>query len=231
VGAGNGTGPMLGDFRSIVEPLAKMLGPQGEVVLHSFEDLDHSIIEISGNVTGRPRGGPITNLVLSRIRAQRFENVINYENRLEDGRILKSSTIFVRDAEGNPVGCLCINMDVSGLELAMSVLKGLCNRNPAVPVEEPSERFSSDVYDMARTMLAASLNGIGKPVAFMQKDDKVQVVGHLDSQGFFLIKGSVELAAKGLGTSRYTIYNYLDEVRGTHTIQKTEREGSDAPGE
>jgi len=39
------------------------------------------------------------------------------------------------------------------------------------------------------------------------------VVKSLDERGIFLIKGAVENVAKFLDVSRYTIYNYLDEIR------------------
>ena len=47
----------------------------------------------------------------------------------------------------------------------------------------------------------------------MTKDDKVEIVRTLDQKGAFLIKGAIDYVAKVLCVSRYTVYNYLDEVR------------------
>ena len=49
--------------------------------------------------------------------------------------------------------------------------------------------------------------------AYLTKDEKVQIVNKLDRQGAFLIKGAIDYVAKVLCVSRYTIYNYLDEIR------------------
>ena len=49
----------------------------------------------------------------------------------------------------------------------------------------------------------------------MRKEHKVEVVAELDRRGFFLIKQAAETAAAALGVTRFTIYNYLNEVNGT----------------
>ena len=43
---------------------------------------------------------------------------------------------------------------------------------------------------------------------------QVAVVRELDEAGFFLIRDSVDHLAGELDVTRYTIYNYLNEVRG-----------------
>jgi predicted transcriptional regulator YheO len=53
------------------------------------------------------------------------------------------------------------------------------------------------------------------PVELMKKVHKSQVVRVLDEAGFFLIRDSVDHLAGVLEVTRYTIYNYLNENRGT----------------
>jgi len=60
----------------------------------------------------------------------------------------------------------------------------------------------------------------GIPVSLMKKEDKLRTVEHLDEQGIFLIRGSVATVARALGVSRYTIYNYLDEIRDRNTEEE-----------
>jgi len=38
-------------------------------------------------------------------------------------------------------------------------------------------------------------------------------VDQMRQRGIFLIRSSVDMVAKGLGVSRFTIYNYLDELK------------------
>jgi len=47
----------------------------------------------------------------------------------------------------------------------------------------------------------------------MGRNDKIEVVKHLEEQGFFLIKGAIKFIATKLNVSKYTIYNYLEKIR------------------
>lgn len=47
----------------------------------------------------------------------------------------------------------------------------------------------------------------------MQKEHKLKIVEVLDEKGVFLIKGAVDDVANAIGVSRYSVYNYLDEIR------------------
>jgi predicted transcriptional regulator YheO len=50
----------------------------------------------------------------------------------------------------------------------------------------------------------------------MRKTHKIAAVSFMHQRGLSLLRGSVELVAESLGTTKFTIYNYLDEV-GAHT--------------
>ena len=47
----------------------------------------------------------------------------------------------------------------------------------------------------------------------MTFSEKVQLVQSLEFQGAFLFRGAVDFVAKSLGVSKFTVYNYLKEVR------------------
>jgi len=49
-------------------------------------------------------------------------------------------------------------------------------------------------------------------VDLMQKRHKIAVVNDLKDRGFFMLKESVEMAAAALQVTRFTIYNYLNEL-------------------
>jgi len=53
-----------------------------------------------------------------------------------------------------------------------------------------------------------------KPVAYMQKEDKLSIVSKLEQKGIFAVKNAVEYVAECLAVSNFTVYNYLKEVRG-----------------
>ena len=62
-------------------------------------------------------------------------------------------------------------------------------------------------------MVQSELEMVQKPVAYMQKEDKLALVGSLEEKGIFDVKGAVEYVAERLGVTNFTIYNYLKEIR------------------
>ena len=51
---------------------------------------------------------------------------------------------------------------------------------------------------------------VGKPVALMNKDDKVKAIRFLSENGAFLVTKSGDKIAKYFGISKYTLYSYID---------------------
>ena len=59
---------LLLSYIPFIDSLGQFLGEYCEIVLHSFEDLHHSVIHIvNGHVTGREKGAPVTNIALETI--------------------------------------------------------------------------------------------------------------------------------------------------------------------
>lgn len=69
------------------------------------------------------------------------------------------------------------------------------------------------INDILKEVVEAKIDEKGKPIAYLNKEEKVLIVQELDTQGVFLIKGAIDYVAEILCVSRYTIYNYLDETR------------------
>ncbi|GLZ33381.1 aminotransferase class V [Lentzea sp. NBRC 105346] len=178
-----------------VNSLAAALGPGTEVVLHDLSRLPNSIVAIAGALTGREVDGPMTDLLLGLVRRGTTQDLTDYETYAPDGRAIRSSTVFVRDSAGVAVGCLCVN------------------RLAEHSVSEPVESFPQDVDTLQRVLVEKAIADVGVPVPLMKKVHKSQVVRVLDEAGFFLIRDSVDHLAGVLDVTRYTIYNYLNEVR------------------
>jgi predicted transcriptional regulator YheO len=154
---------------------------------------------------------------------------------------MRSSTIFVRDADGVAIGCLCINIDVTswaGLAdiAAWNLGTGSIPGTPGGTGEVPAdlgprgnrlEAFPSDMGELREALVAKAIEDIGVPVGLMQKQHKTRVVQALDADGFFLIKGSVGYLAHALHVTRYTIYNYLNEIRDADVADATAEAGAD----
>lgn len=201
--AGAVTHELLASFIPAVHGLAAMLGPGNEVLLHDFSRLPDSIAAIAGDLTHRTVGGPMTDLLLGLIRRGTTQDLINYRTNNPDGRPIRSSTVFLRDADGVAIGCLCVNS-----ELSESVSE--------VPPDR-AESFPPDVDSLQRFLVNRAITKVGIEPAQMKKQHKAAVVRELDEAGFFLIRDSVDHVAGQLDVTRYTIYNYLNEVRADTT--------------
>jgi predicted transcriptional regulator YheO len=205
---------------SLMKSLSLLFGSKCEVVLHDHKDhpYEHTIVAIeNGHVTGRKVGDYGTSLGLKVLRANdKIEDNHNYTSQTTDGKILRSSTIFIRDNDDKVIGALCINFDISDLILAEKALNSLC-QNPLVP--DPVENngvediFSGDINELIDSLIWDSQRAVGKPVVSMTKEDKILALQYLDKRGAFLVKKSGEKVAKFFNISKYTMYSYLDSLR------------------
>lgn len=60
--------------------------------------------------------------------------------------------------------------------------------------------------------LKRAVEGTDVPVELMHKTHKLSVVRSLKKSGMFTLRNAVERVAEELDVSRFTIYNYLNEV-------------------
>lgn len=211
----------------LVPLIASVLPRHSEVIVHDFARMPNSIIAVSGNVTNRHVGGPATNYLLSKVASKSFEDELGYLTELSDGRQLKSATKVLRDDNGRPVGALCINIDLSKWEIARTVIDGLIGLDAATLQEPraPREGFARSVEELAENLIDEAVDDVELPVVRMKKHHKVAVVRTLHERGFFLIKDGVERLAERFGVTRFTIYNYLNELDSDPLHQSDEGTG------
>ena len=230
---------VLDVLAGLVDPLWRSLSTSSEVVLHEIGRLPNSVVAIAGNVTGRQAGDPATDLLLEQLRnVDREQNKIDYQSVLPDGRRLRSSTMIVRDSDGVPVAALCINTDITewlaSQELATNMVSGRnaapselrVQRSEPVRLEQPAvgglvrahtgetrgETFPRSVDELVSQLIGGAIALTGVPVDLMKKHHKMAVVEQLEARGLFLLKDAVEIIALELGVTRFTIYNYLNEL-------------------
>lgn len=199
----------------LAAPLCEALGPGNEVVVHDLRHVDHSVVAIAGSVTNRSVGAPATDLILEQLQTGASKDMFGYRARTKGGRQLRSSTFFLRDDNGVPYGCVCINTDVTDLLRLNETLGTMLAGSVEVPLgedENTSEDFVVSVEDLVLGNVNRTIEEVGVPVAFMRKEHRAEVVRRLDEVGFFLLRDAVMYAAKALQVSQYSIYKYLREL-------------------
>ena len=79
---------------------------------------------------------------------------------------------------------------------------------PEVKEAEPEKIVN--INDLLEELIQQSVALVGKPVALMNKDDKVKAIQCLNQNGAFLVTKSGDKIAKYFGISKYTLYSYID---------------------
>ncbi|MGB3376244.1 MAG: PAS domain-containing protein [Microbacterium sp.] len=199
----------------IVTGLSRTLVLRTEVVLHDLTRFPHTIVAIADPMTGRGPGGPPTDLGLRTFSENPIEDLIGYRTRVEGGPEMRSSSLFFRAPSGRAVVALCMNSDVTELQQVRRILNGFVSteQEDLSPPTVVQETFPASVESLTQGILNDAITASGVEVGLMKKAHKVRVVGELQRRGFFTLRESVDLAAKNLEVSRYTIYNYLNELQ------------------
>ena len=110
----------LKTLEQVAKGIAATFGSSCEVVIHDVgaKHPEHSIVAIeNGHVTGRKVGDGASHVVLEQVRqadAQPSDH-LSYLTRTPDGKILKSSTMYIRGRSGKVTAILGINYDISSL--------------------------------------------------------------------------------------------------------------------
>lgn len=227
---------LIAVFSELVEPIGRSLPASSEVVLHDLSLLPNSIVAIYGDVTGRRVGDPATNVLLETAVSGSGEHLVAYETRLPDGRHMRSTTMLIRDVSGTAVAALCINSDLSAwlsVQRAAEIMLGESRPSPGMPdddMRDPelsgssstaraavAETFVRDVDELATHLIHQAIVDSGVPVDLMHKRHKIEVVRDLKARGMFLLRDAVDMIATALQVTRFTIYNYLNEIGDQET--------------
>lgn len=204
---------ILESYKILCDGLSDYLGEGYEIVLHSLENYDCSVIKIiNGYYTGRAEGAPITDLalhMLESIRSDRTANYISYNSRNKKGEPMHSTTIAIRGEHGDIIGLLCMNFHM-GTPIS-AILKNLVRgeTGAAAPIET--------YPDSSGTLLDDTILEIKRAVwsdsSIAASDKNKETVKRLYEKGVFSFKDSVANCAEALGVSKNTVYMHLRKIK------------------
>ena len=191
-------------LKQLAHGITSQFGNSCEVVIHDLtkKDLDRSIVYIeNGHVSNRHTGDGPSGIVLETLRSDpaTVKDRLAYLTRTDDGRILKSSTLYIRDDNDKVAYIFSINYDITTLLAIENTLHGLIKTEP------------DNVTELLDLLIEQAIAKVGKPVALMNKDDKIAVVQYLNNAGAFLITKSGDKVSSLLGISKFTLYSYMDK--------------------
>lgn len=223
---------LLNSYKTTVKFLGSVLGPDYEVVLQDLSNKSQAVIAIeNGHISGRTIGSPLTSAVFQMLSSKVYEEndfVANYKGVAENGHILRSSSMFIKDSKGTPIGLLCINFDDSRyMELHEQLfslihpgnfVKNISSKTMenAENVKDLSSRitenFAIDVASLREQIFNEATANIDTPLDRLNQNERKEIMIKLHEQGLFQLKGSIPFVAKRFSCSQATIYRYLGEI-------------------
>lgn len=206
-------------LKQIANLVTLMFGNNCEVAIHDLTTRHQKLVGITGNVTGRKPGAPVTDAV-AKYHARDGNQVKDrhcFKTITDDGRELKSSTSYIRDSKGKVVAAFCINFNTTDYHNAIQLLESFINRDSnAEMVHGMPEKMSFSIDNTVDSLFERSVAEIGKRPASMTTDEKIRLVKILETKGAFQIRGVINQVALRLGVSNFTIYNYLKKIRAAN---------------
>lgn len=226
------TNRQLHQYAKLTEFLGRTLGPDYEIILHDFTDLEHSTVAIANNqVSGREIGSPLTDIEQKLLEEQINEGpdyILHYRGISNGGKVLRTSTFFIREGDAL-TGMLCLNFDDSRYHTITENILRLCHPDYFVETN-----FLVDSDRMAALQRNAAIHGAhsaaGAREAARRKlaerkitpdcltsADRMDIVAALEENGYFLLKGAVKEVAGVLACSQATVYRYIQQLRDRRT--------------
>lgn len=205
------------DFlKQLAHGLAIQFGSSCEIAIHDLKtkDLEKSIVYIeNGHVSNRQTGDGPSGIVLETLQSDpsTIHDKLSYLTKTEDGRILKSSTFYIRDDDGSISYIFSLNYDITAFTAASTAIQSLIATKDNLPdlTGDSPRQITHNVNELLDLLIEQAVAKVGKPVAMMNKDDKVAVVQYLDHAGAFLITKSGDKVSSYLGISKFTLYSYI----------------------
>ena len=200
---------ILESYSFFLDGLSQYLGDSIEIVLHSLENLDRSVIKIlNGFYSGRTVGAPITDLalsMLSKINETGTNLYIIYFCKSKKNEPIKAATLAVYGENQRIIGLVCMNFYLN---------TPLCNfvetllpsaGNPLAMSEHFAENISDVIENAISTVQEEVLSDSKIPSSYKNKE----IILRLNEQGVFNLKDAVLTVAERLGISKNTVYLHL----------------------
>jgi predicted transcriptional regulator YheO len=217
--------PIFKPYILMSKMIVETFGEDCEVVLHDLSDPEHSVVHVENSkITNRKVGQSFDHIVKQVIFSKNLkdDHVSNYYFKTANNKIIRSSTLLIRDIDNKLIGALCINIDTSKVVNEIEYLKTfLPNVDDNVLSFIDNDLFDYDLEinndDLhVENMITSLIDNIllDCEPKNLSREEKIEKISFMDSKGIFLMKGSIEQVADKLGINKVTVYSYLDVVRG-----------------
>lgn len=194
-------------YSAVADGIALLFSGYVEVIIHEVGS--QSVVYIANNISKRRLGDPSS---LDDVAFSPTDKVIGpYEKLNWDGQNIRSTSIVLRNDDGEAVGMLCINMRISAFEAAKDMLDILLSGNKVIP--QPEILFHDDWQERINTFIHAWLKEQCLSISILTHVNKRQLVEALYEEGAFKGKSAPNYVASVLNMGRATVFKYLRDIK------------------
>lgn len=201
---------ILAFIDDVAKAIAELFGPDCEVCVSDLDHPEEAVMYIyNGHVSGRQIGSPLIEEAALRVKNTTDSVYLNYKKVVRSGGPSLKSCTVVREIAGKHLS-FCINFDCSKFEAAQYYLNQFLTMTQK---QDEMNIMGINTSDSIQAIIEKSILLRHKPVSSFKKADRMAVIEDLEHKGILRIQNSVRLVSEALGVSRYSIYNYIKEVR------------------
>ena len=196
----------------IAEALSKLLGSNVEIVVHSL--ITETVVHICNPFSKREVGDPsfLSEIDFRKDEHDKTSNVIGPFERVNwDGRLIRSISAVLRDADGQPIALACFNYDISDIISAQNAITALIG-TPVNP-QGSEALFKNDWHEKMNQYIVGWCRDRNKSVEALSREDRTDLLAAITSTDALREKHAASYIARILNVSRATIYNDLKLAR------------------
>jgi len=196
--------------------LANIFGDDSEIALYDVRNPERSVVAIANaRLGGHTLRDPAPDAVVAVLQSEERRHtdyVVEYESRSPNGTIFRSNSYLIRDADGQAVAMLSVNIDVQRLVQAKEVFERLSRMSP-IAGSQRVQRAVLSPKELVKESIDTEVANAGIHPSVMSSADKYRVIQKLHETGVFLIHGAVPLAAQAVLLSEPSIYRLISAAR------------------
>jgi len=204
---------ILEHYVKVGEVIAEMFAPNLEVIIHDLQTPEHSIIAIFNNhITGRKIGDGTSDIGYKKLDDELPDKIVNYNNQSPSGSDLKSSSLTIRNSDGEIIGSMGLNFDLSSFVNIKEFLEMFTETITLDNLPKREEFFMWSVKDEIQQALNKYIASHDLQGKVLNRKDKLNVVAYMKKEGHTNKKGAISILSEMLAITRPTLYKYIKEV-------------------
>lgn len=198
----------LDSFIPVADAIAMVFQPHVEAVIHDLAK--GTVHHVAGALSGRaPLDDSLTEL--GDIETLDRPVIGPYPKTNWDGRRLKSITAVLPGTDKQPIGLLCINVDVSMMETLRALTRDFLSFQKTDA--RPAALFHHDWREEINERVGHFVSIHRATPGALSSGQRLTLIAELDSRGLFDVRSAVPYIAQLLNISRATLYKALKAVR------------------